>query len=230
MKHLKKFNLFEAVIIPNKIKDDREIYNYNQLVDYGKDNGFDVVLYEEFYKSLGEADRKTAPPKGVPFFALFHPENKRPMFVLNSPNIVRHGIKEIVDDIIGHEKIHGGQSSRRNGLSFSLPNPLKRKEYFSDKDEVMAFSWSIANGLAKKNKTIKDAFNDLKTPKYGEEHHNLWREIKSNCDQKILDRYRKYIYMYLDKILGSKSKDINSKINNNKLHSDVKIDKNLEKD
>jgi len=208
MKYLKKFKLFESVIIPNKTNDDRTIGSYDDLVEYGKNNGFDVVLYEEFYESLSEGNRKTAPPKGMPFFALFHPTNRRPMFVLNDENVVRRipNFKEIVDDIIGHEKVHGEQNLRRKGLTFSLPNPMKRKEYFSDKDEIMAFSWSIANGLSKKNKTIQDAFQDLDKNKWGrEEHFNLWSAIKGACDERVLNRYRKYIYMYLDKMLPSKT-------------------------
>lgn len=221
MKHLKSFSLFEAVIIPSKANDNREISNYKELVEYGKDNGFDVVVYEDFYKSLNEGDKKTAPPKGVPFFALFHPENKRPMFVVNNEGVVRRGIKVIVDDIIGHEKVHGEQNSRRNGLTFNLPNPLKRKEYFSDKDEIMAFSWSIANGLARYNDNIEEAFDDLSRG-YSKEHHNLWSAIKGSCDAKVIKRYEKYIYMYLDKILGKKSNDIHSKVDRNKLRSVVR--------
>lgn len=207
MKHLKKFNLFEAVITPNKIEDSRKVSTYDDFIKYGEDNGFDVVVYDDFYNSLGEADKKTAPPKGVPFFALFHPINKRPMFVFRDQNSARMpGMKEIVDDIIGHEKVHGEQNVRRKGLTFNLPDPTKRKEYFSDKDEIMAFSWSIANGLSKKNKTVQDAFKDLDRNKWGrEEHFNLWSTIKGACDERVLNRYRKYIYMYLDKMLNDET-------------------------
>ena len=34
------------------------------------------------------------------------------------------------------------------------------------------------------------------------EHKMLWDDIKRYCDEKIIKRYRKYIYMYLDKIFN----------------------------
>ncbi len=40
-------------------------------------------------------------------------------------------------------------------------NPKNKKEYLSNKDEIMAFSWTIANGLSKTNNNIKDTINDL---------------------------------------------------------------------
>jgi hypothetical protein len=32
------------------------------------------------------------------------------------------------------------------------------------------------------------------------EHTMLWNDIKRNCDEKTIKRYRKYIYLYLEKI------------------------------
>jgi len=206
MKYLKKFKLFEAVIIPDKIKEVRKLLSFDDLVEYGVVNGFDVVEYNEFFETLSDNNKKTAPPKGaIPFFALFNPLRKKAMFVVNAPtDIVRRipNFKEIVDDIIGHERIHGEQNIRRKELTFDLPNPTERKKYFSNSDEIMAFAWSIANGLAKKNSTIQGAFQDLNNNKWGrEEHFNLWNSIKDVCDDKIIKKYRKYIYLYLNKMI-----------------------------
>jgi hypothetical protein len=115
-------------------------------------------------------------------------------------------------DIIGHERVHQGQNSRRN-IEFTLVNPTNRKKYFSNKDEIMAFSWTIANGLFKNNNSIQNAIKELdseiitkpietlsstriRTPEY----KMIWNDIKRNCDEKTLKRYRKYIYMYLEKM------------------------------
>jgi len=83
MKYIKKFGLFEAVIMPSGINTGN-FNDFNSLVEYGKKNEFDVVEYNEFYDSLNEADKKTAPPNNgrVPFFALFNPMRKKPMFVI----------------------------------------------------------------------------------------------------------------------------------------------------
>lgn len=205
MRYIREFKSFEAIIIPNKNKNEI-VSSFDDLVEYGKDNGFDVVLYDDFYNSLSEVDKKTAPPRGViPFFALFHPIKKTPMFVINAPTDIVSRIPnfiEIVNDIIGHEKIHLGQSSKSK-IPYRLPDPNKRDLYFSDKNEVMAFSWTIANGLSKNNKTIESAFNDLNNNKFGRDpYYQIWSEIKKSCDRKTINRYRKYIYMYLDKILN----------------------------
>lgn len=208
MKYLKEFSLFEAVIIPDKIKEERRVSNFYDLVEYGRANDFDVVEYDEFLSTLSDNDKKTAPPKGtMPFFALFSPLRKRAMFVINGPKDMVARIpnfKEIVDDIIGHEKVHGEQNIRRKGLTFNLPSPTERKKYFSNKDEVMAFAWTIANGLSKDNETIKDAMKDLQDGRYGN-HLQLWGEIKRSCDENTIKRYNKYIYMYLDKIFNKLS-------------------------
>ena len=210
MKHLTPFKIFEAVIIPAKIEDDTQVNSFEAAVEFGQRNDFDVVEYDEFYNSLGESDKRTAPPsRGVPFFALFHPERKRPMFVVCDKNVFRFmPMKEIISDIIGHEKVHAEQTVRRGGLEFNLPDPRDRKAYFSNKEEVMAFAFTIANGLSKMNRSLEEAMRELDVPfnprsaMRPAEHTMLWADIKRNCEEKTIRRYRKYIYLYLDKIFN----------------------------
>lgn len=213
MKHLKTFNIFEAVIMPDKIEDDSRVDSFESAIEFGQRNDFDVVEYDEFYNSLGEADKKTAPPsRGVPFFALFHPERKKPMFVVCDKNVFRFmPMKDIILDIIGHEKVHAGQVLRRGDLEFNLPDPRDKKAYFSNKEEVMAFSFTIANGLSKTNRSLEEAMRELDSQGNDNfrgmgmrpaEHTMLWNDIKRNCEEKTIKRYRKYIYLYLDKIFN----------------------------
>lgn len=204
MKHLKTFNLFEAVIIPSKIEDNSLVNSFESAVEFGQGNDFDVVGYDEFYDSLGEADKKTAPPRqGVPFFALFHPIRKKPMFVLVDANAARFipNFKEIMLDIIGHERVHSEQTRRRGGIEFSLPNPMDRKAYFSNKEEIMAFSFTIANELSRVVRSATEGMEKLQRGVGGQSGH-LWNDIKKYCDEKTIKRYTKYIYMYLDKIFN----------------------------
>ncbi len=207
MKYIKKFGLFEAVIMPSGINTGN-FNDFNSLVEYGKKNEFDVVEYNEFYDSLNEADKKTAPPNNgrVPFFALFNPMRKKPMFVICVKSIIHMipNFKEIVDDIIGHERVHASQNDRKKVISYVLPNPTIKKEYFSNKEEVMAFSWSIANDLFKISDNINRAFNELDKGRSQGQFRQIWNDIKGNCDEKIIKRYRKYIYMYLEKMFASK--------------------------
>ena len=210
MKHLKPFNIFEAVIMPSKIEDDSNVNSFESAIEFGQRNDFDVVEYDEFYNSLSDADKRTAPPRmGVPFFALFHPIRKKPMFVVCDKNVFRFmPMKEIMSDIIGHEKVHAEQTARRGDIEFNLPDPRDRKSYFSNKEEVMAFSFTIANGLSKMNRSLEEAMNELDIPfnprsaMRSSEHTMLWADIKRHCDEKTIKRYRKYIYLYLDKIFN----------------------------
>lgn len=216
MKYIKDFRMFEAVIMPTVLNNNSVVNSFESLVRYGHENNFDVVNYDEFYNSLPEDDKKTSPPRhGVPFFALFHPINKKPMFVLVDPNAARFipNFKEIVDDIIGHEKIHGEQTRRKGDIEYSLPSPTDKKAYFSNKEEIMAFSWTIANGLSKRHRDIKSAMNSLDEEfvihrgmgMRPEEHKMIWNDIKRYCDEKTIKRYRKYIYLYLENIFNEKS-------------------------
>ena len=212
MKYLKKF---EAVIVPDKIDNDKEITSFDELIEYGNQNDFDVVEYDEFYNSLGEKSQKEAPPRHAPFFALFHPVRKKAMFVVSDKNVVNRipNFKNIVDDIIGHERIHSEQSKRRGEISYKLPSPLDKKSYFSNKDEIMAFAWTIANDLSKVTNSIESAFNKLNRG-LGSQGGAIWYDIKKYCDDKTIKRYKKYIYLYLEKIFNKKaSYNINNKIN-----------------
>ena len=215
MKYLKTYKTFEAVIIPQKIESDLFINSFDDLVEYGNQNDFDVVGYDEFYDSLNELDKKTAPPKFAPFFALFHPERKKPMFVISDDKIIKRfpNFKEIVNDIIGHELIHKEQTKRRRGIKFELPNPIEQNKYFSDKEEIMAFSWTIANDLSKKSQTVKEAIHRLDTKGFEQlQWKQLWCTINRVCDENILKRYRKYIYLYLEEMLSKEEENIHTKI------------------
>jgi len=210
MKYLKPYNLFEAIIIPQKVESDLLISSFEDLVEYGIQNEFDVVEYDEFYNSLSEADKKGAPPRrGAPFFALFHPERKKAMFVICDRIVISRipNFKVIVDDIIGHEKIHHEQSIRKGAVEYSLPSPTDRKSYFSNKEEIMAFSWTIANDLSKTNNDIKSAFDDLDT--FGRtQAKQIWSDIKRVCDEYVIRRYQKYIYMYLEDIFNQEKSPV----------------------
>ncbi len=214
MKYIKPYRLYEAIIIPSLIDSDLEINSYDDLIRYGEANGFDVVEYDEFYDSLQEKDKKEAPPRrGGPFFALFHPIRKKPMFVVSDrmffdgmppPPLGMFGrsrgmappprppYKEIVNDIMGHEMIHKSQSERKK-IEYSLTSPNDKKKYFSDKDEVMAFSWSIANEISKGSNSLEGSLKKLK-------RNQIWMDVVKNCDSGIQNRYKKYIYLYLEYI------------------------------
>lgn len=195
MRHLSKFKTFESIIIPKDI-DLSSVKNLKDLKNLGKIHDFDVFNYDEFYNSLSDIDKKTAPPKhnpNSPIFALFHPINKKPTIVINNPvNFLPPN--EIISDILGHELIHKGQASKSK-IEYTLPNPNDLKLYFSDKNEIMAFSFSIAKELLKRYPNTK--VNQLMDKLSKSNQNSLYSAIKSNVDNDILKRYNKYIYNYL---------------------------------
>jgi len=210
MKYIKSFKIFEAVIIPSKIEDNATVNSFESAVEFGKRNDFDVVDYDEFYNSLSEENKKTAPPRqGMPFFALFNPVRRKAMFVLVDSNAARFipNFKEIMLDIIGHERVHAEQSLRKGTIDYKLPSPLDRKEYFSNKEEVMAFSFTIATELSKVTRSVESGMEKLQRGVGGQAGH-LWFDIKKYCDEKTVNRYRKYIYMYLDKIFNKEESPV----------------------
>ena len=68
----------------------------------------------------------------------------------------------------------------------------KTKEYFSNKDEVMAFAQSVSDMIMDMNpKSLEEAIKMInRTP--------LWRPIQK-VDEKTKKRYKKYIYLYLER-------------------------------
>ena len=71
----------------------------------------------------------------------------------------------------------------------------------------MAFSWTIANDLSKTNNDIKSAFDDLDT--FGRtQAKQIWSDIKRVCDEYVIRRYQKYIYMYLEDIFNQEKSPV----------------------
>lgn len=227
MKHLKSYKqLFEAVIMPSELKSVGQLNTMDKLIDFGRENNFDVVGYDEFYNSLNDDDKKTAPKndRRIPFFAIFHPERKKAMFVLCDPNVLRFmPMEQIVTDIISHELIHATQNQKRGGLTFTLPNPAVKKEYFSNSDEVMAFAYTIAKSLKDEFDSIEDCMKELGGRDAGRfrfgggmppVYKKVWEDIRGNCDENTIKKYRKYIFQYLEKMFNKKEEtNVHSKIN-----------------
>lgn len=211
MKHILSYKLFEAVILPPEIDDNDPITSIEAAIDFGRRHDFDVAGYDEFYNSLSEVDKQTAPPpfnpierRGSPFFALFHPIRKRPMFVICDPNVFRFmPMGEIIRDIIGHERVHAEQSRRKGDIEYALPSPTDRKLYFSNKEEIMAFSFTIANEIKKESRDFEEAKDNFLKNILSRQAKMIWNEIKNVCDEEVIKRYRKYIYLYLEKMFDN---------------------------
>lgn len=97
--------------------------------------------------------------------------------------------------MLKHENIHIQQYGKKKVPEAGefMGNISNKKEYFSNKDEVMAFSQSISDMIMDQNpKDINDAIRKLK-------FNPLYKDIQKSVDIEILQRYKKYIYLYLEK-------------------------------
>jgi hypothetical protein len=99
--------------------------------------------------------------------------------------------------MLKHELIHVNQFSRR-GVHPGAVDPTDREKYFSQKDEVMAFSHSIADFLISMGvRRMSEIHDSLKRVP-------LYRDIRKSVDQETLKRYHKYIFLYLQQELEAK--------------------------
>jgi hypothetical protein len=96
------------------------------------------------------------------------------------------------------------QVLRKGNINYKLPSPLDRKSYFSNKEEVMAFSFTISNELSKRVTSAKSGMEKLQIGIDGPSG-SLWFDIKKYCDEKTINRYKKYIYMYLTEIFNKEN-------------------------
>jgi hypothetical protein len=212
MRYLKKFN--EAIVDYKSDDVDGlmgEINTYPrhhrfqipELTALGAEYNIEIVDYDTFYRDLSERDKATAPPRSAQFFALVNRVTNKIRVVLNLPMpfIPKDFFDQVpIGDILKHEQIHTIQYSKRP-FETPLPEPKDKKKYFADKDEVMAFAFSVA-------KEIVSMFPEVKTPKEGFDklienprRFRLYGDIKENTDEKTLKRYHKYIFLYLEDLL-----------------------------
>lgn len=207
MKHIKTFKQINEAIISydhgninnfidtlrNRITDMSGI-SLESFKELAMDYDVEVVDYDTFYNELPESSKKGAPPKGdprAPIFGLFNPKTYNIRIVVQVPSI-NVMILPFLIHIIKHENIHKGQTSRSK-VDYILPDANDKKSYFSDRNEIMAFSQSISDLLINMDggRTIEECMSKLK-------YNELYQTIKKNVDQNVLKRYHKYIYLYLE--------------------------------
>lgn len=208
--------LNEAIIIP---KDFQASSNKRE---FENNSGAKVISYEDFMKAIPKEAQSKIPSKsdivssGQPFFGFYDTANKQAYFVcLYPPEMILSQIPEIAKDAIRHELIHDEQINRMQSNNYTLidnnPSFLDKKDlYFSTTEEIMALSFSIANWVKRSNEftNAKDATNAIihNVGKYIQNQRNMemymaantWRSIANVCDESVLKKYKKYIYLYLE--------------------------------
>lgn len=165
--------------------------------------GVYFIDYETFYQELSQELKHTAPPRNTPLFGFLDPNNNIKI-VVNIPFI---GIRELpfIKHICEHESVHREQWRKRgNNIEWTLPNANVPKEYFSNKDEIMAFSQSIVEMITNSMTlrppgTLKGLINEL-------EYNDLWKTIKRSVSEDVKNRYLKYITQYFQNYLSQQTK------------------------
>lgn len=151
--------------------------------------------YDEFYRSLPDNLKHTAPPQNTPLFGYIDDENNVTI-VLSIPGI---GFRELgfISHMIQHESIHKGQWERRPNVEYTLPDANDRAKYFSNKDEIMAFSQSIVEIMLSRQRIreMSQLRELLKT-------NPLYNDIKKVVGEDVLKKYNKYIYQYAEQYLN----------------------------
>ena len=203
---LLSFKLYEAIIDwhSQELEDFEEAVlsarlpiSAEEFAEIGEDYGIEVVDYDTFYNELSDAHKESAPPRGVPAFATVNPDTLRPRVILNSPRVDMR-LFDYIFHMLKHEMVHIGQWSRRAVQREGGPNPTDRTAYFSDKDEIMAFSQSIVDQMIKMGaRSISQGM--LLLPQI-----RLYVDIRKAVEQSVLNRYHKYIYLYLEQELADK--------------------------
>ena len=150
--------------------------------------------YEDFYGALPDNLKHTAPPRNTPLFGFIDDENNVTI-VLNIPGI---GFRELgfISHMIQHESIHKGQWERRPNVEYTLPDANDRGKYFSNKDEIMAFSQSIIEMMMSQQRIreMSQLGTLLKS-------NPLYNDIKRVVSDDVLKKYNKYIYQYAEQYL-----------------------------
>ena len=212
IKNIKKFN--ETVVIPNK----KVIIDFLDEIEYGKNrptfasikgiankHGIEITEYDDFYKNLPDEYKHKAPKKGeCPMFGFVDPKTNMLTIVYQVKSVDRQ-LCMAMEDILMHELVHLGQKDRRDKTTKFFKtdvdnDPKKPKEYFSDSDEQMAFAQTVSKDLIDKIRctSAKDGISKLGMVP-------LWNNvIKKHVDMKILNKYKKYIYQYLQQHFSEK--------------------------
>jgi hypothetical protein len=167
------------------------------LKEIGSKYDIEIVDYDTFYQELPDDEkRKDAPPKGgMPMFGLVNPVTHKIRLVLQV-NKIDNRMFDFAYHMLKHENVHVGQKDRKkDGVKDKgeyLAHVRKTKEYFSNKDEIMAFAQSVSDMVMDMGpKNLSQAIKLIdRTP--------LWRPIKMT-DVKTQNKYKKYIYLYLQR-------------------------------
>lgn len=151
--------------------------------------------YDDFYRELPDEFKHTAPPRNTPLFGFIDSDNNVNI-VLSIPAI---GFRELgfISHMMQHESVHKGQWERRPNVEYTLPDANDRASYFSNKDEIMAFSQSIIEMMLS-----REGLRNISQLRDLLRRNPLYNDIKRVVSEDVLKKYNKYIYQYAEQYLN----------------------------
>ncbi|MCE2742326.1 MAG: hypothetical protein LW701_01920 [Fluviicola sp.] len=201
-----KRKILEAVISSAKSKpfleelrfffEDNDKISFNQLASMAAKYGIEVVNYDTFYDELPELWKKgQIPHKGIEIFGLANPVTKRPRLVVTIDSINKKKYS-FISIVVSHEFVHAGQMDRlKPGFIYIPPKTVyDLNVYYSDKQEIMAWSKTIVDDLIQtfKPQTFEEAMEKLPKGHYYKKIKEVFKD-----DPKVWNKYLKNIYNYL---------------------------------
>ena len=190
--------------------EESKTMTYQELKDLLGKYGIEVVTYDEFISEypdeyLSDAPNLSQVQRAGGIFGMVNPvTGKIRIIIFNDTFKIRVGILNHLISIIKHENVHYIQSLRKSdkksGEYYGDVEDLKT--YFSNKDEIMAFANTVVeNYIEFIKKSNVNTPSNFETAKKGIDNYlnydYLFNMIRKSVDDKTLNRYKKYIYLYL---------------------------------
>jgi len=206
----------EAIIMPKntgemieRLRGDiarKGLLSLDEANDIAEEYGVIFMDYADFYRGLADELKHTAPPRNTPVFGFFREDGTICIVITGLDRRGFEGTPHIsamnlgfINHIIQHESIHADQWKRRDGKAeYTLPDPKDSEAYFSNKDEIMAFSQSMIEMMMS-----HEGLRNISQLKELLDRNRLWQDIKkSGVSEEVKKRYLKYIYQYAEEYLN----------------------------
>ena len=208
----------EAVINPidtryiiSILKSLEHIDSLNDINKVLKEYNIHFSFYDEFFDSLESQEEKDVAPPKMMFtpspikFALFNKYINKINFVVQdnfverfNNNILGRDFYIELSEMIKHESIHRQQVGKMGIKNYHLTDsPVNPKQYFSNKNEIMAYANSFVIEMTKR-KSKEEVISLLRNEKFI--NNWIFQAYKKEVDEKYFRRFIKYVYLYLQEI------------------------------
>jgi len=215
MKHIKKYELFEASIAPldfTEFLNGLRTMKFNSLEDLNDFSmKFDINFsnFDDFYNSLELDIEKELAPKelmlmGGVKFALFNKYENCIMIVVEEEMFIDYlkngNLDQLIaflNEVLRHESIHLQQVDRmKDKSSYKLDSSPSHNamKYWKEKRELMAYAQTLIDHLTQQGLTKSEIGEKIRTQ--NEIKSWVWNVYSKVLDAEEMKRFLKYVYQY----------------------------------